>query len=131
MFIRKNKIKQHIQKVKEQEARKQSKIWQKKIDERNEEHKKNIIRLNNYHYKKIKEKNREVLNAKEAWIKYKEKALELATLTTQLRDLCHLYKMNAANLYKYSSQISDGMEKAERFILNYEPKINQLLNIEE
>jgi len=127
MFIRKSKLKYHIQKVRAAEVESQSKIWRKKIDELEKTHKQEILKLKDLHYRQIREKNAELKKSRGAWNKYKDKTVELANLTSMLKNLIQLYNLNAMDLYKYSCQIQEGMDRAERFILNNESKITKLL----
>jgi len=130
MFIRKSKIQSHINNVREAEKHRQERIWNKKIDELIRQHKRDIIQLKGLHYKKIAEKNNEIKKAREGWFLYKQKALELFENIQKVSNLLCVYTRNTADMYKTSQQISESMERAERFILSNESKVNKLLGVE-
>ncbi len=130
MFILKSKIKDHIGKVRISEQSRQERIWQKKIDILESDHKKEIARLKSINYKKIHEKNQEIKRAREAWHKYRDKALEFVSIAQQMENFTQVYKLSASEMFQQSAKIADGIGKAERFILNNEIKIERLLGIE-
>ena len=130
MFIRKSKINTHINNVRQAEKERQERITKKRIAEIEKKHKKEILQLKAAHYKNMNEKNQELKKAREGWAVYKQKAIELGENIQKVSNLLCLYTRNTADMYKTSQQITESMERAERFILNNEARINKLLGVE-
>jgi hypothetical protein len=127
MFIRKVKIKSHIEKARFKERRKCECEYENVINLIERDHLNKIKRIKKQYDNEISIKNKELKKSRQAWDSYRDKVSELAELIFKLKNFIQSYKINALQFFHHIAGIQESIERAERFIVNNETKINKML----
>ncbi|MFA5153172.1 MAG: hypothetical protein WC554_11475 [Clostridia bacterium] len=127
MFIRKIKIKSHIEKARYKERYRCEKEYESIINIMERDHLKKIKRIKEQYDNEIDIKNKELKKSRQAWDSYRDKVSELAELIFKLKNFMQLFKINSLQFFQHIAGIQESIERAERFIVNNETKINKML----